>query len=270
MDEPARPVVVVTGGTASGKTTLVDYLSRSGLPRVTGSAVLISLLGGAGVSKSSRLLSWLSLTPPEPRDGEADRLTDLAVLRLLATRRDGCVVESAGSIPLLMSPYNTALLVRLEAAPRVRAARLRRLLDERVSVEDAARIVQRKDEATAQACLRSWGLDLRDPVHRRRYDLIVGCPEDQECPDSDLCRRAVFELVEGAHQVYRGYLNADHPGVVEAVGRFVRSVRQLRPWVRRARSALLDAAGPVTSQRWPDRLTSDISHIDVPRREASC
>jgi cytidylate kinase len=264
---PVQPLVIVSGWTASGKTTLVDNLGLLGLERITASTLLVHQLGGGDTSKTERLLSWLSPVQPNPRDGETDRLTDLAVLRRTATRLTGCVVESAGSVPLLLSPYNDAFLVRLEASPRVRAKRLTRLFRGRIKDGDSAQIIERKDCATSQACQRAWGLDLAAPPHRRRYDLIIGCPDDHDCADSELCRTATLQLVDAAYHAYLGLLTADHVNVAEGASRLGLVTGQFWPWVRRLRPALIDLGAP---RPWADRLTCDASDFDVPRMGASC
>lgn len=265
--ELGLPLLILTGWTASGKTTLVDHFAQTGLQRVTASALLVRQLGAADTTKAERLLSWLSPVPPSSRDGAADRLTDLAVLRTAATRASGCVVESAGSVSLLLSPYNDALLVRLTAAAQVRAKRLTRILNGQVTRADAARIIQRKDAATARAGRQAWGLDLTDPLHDRRYDLIIGCPDDEDCADPELCRIATVQLVDAAYRVYLALLTADQSAATEAARRLATAADRFQPWVRRLRSAVLN---PGSRRRWADRMARDISDFDLPRMGASC
>jgi hypothetical protein len=268
-DHHGGPLVIMTGWTASGKTTLTEHVSQAGLQRVTGSSVLVPMLDGGATTKASRLLSWLSSPPPPPRDGEADRLADLAVLRMVADA-GGCVVESAGSLPLLLSPYNRALLIRLEADPPIRAARLRRLLDDRVAADEAVQIVERKDAATVAACARSWGIALAEPIHQRRYDLVIGCPDTQACADPGQCQRAMRALVDAVIPAYRCYLAADQQAGAARLAELEGVVEQFRPWVRRISSALTDPAAPITAHQWFDRLSHDTGNLDVPRKGASC
>ena len=265
------PLVIVTGWTASGKTTLAERMSRAGLARVTGSSMLLPLLGDPGSGKASRLRSWLSTSVDGvPRDGETDRLADLAVLRLLAARTGGVVAESAGSLPLLLSPYNDALLVRLDAAPRIRAARVRRFLHDEVDAQDAARIVRRKDATTASACLTSWGLDLNNPVHHRRYDLTLACPDVDACVDPHRCVEAISALLGAACGVYAGFLNADRHATATASVQLRDVLDRHWPWVRRICSTLTTPVEQVTPQRWLDRLAYHTPNTEVPRMGASC
>lgn len=266
------PLVVVSGWTASGKSTLAASMSDEGLTRVTASSVLLSLLGDRGAGKAARLRSWLSpLVEGVPRTGTVDQLADLAMLRLLARRDGGIVVESAGSLPLLLSPYNNALLIRLDAAPRIRAARVRRFLGDDVDPRDAVRIVGRKDAATACASLKSWGLQLNNPVHCRRYDLALGCPDTEVCRDPGMCARAVEELAAAACRVYSGYLTADGAALRSASEQFGVVLDRFRPWVHRVCSTLLAPADSVTPERWQERLAHHIATVDDgERRGASC
>lgn len=267
VDRPRA--VVMAGWTASGKTTLAARMSHAGFERLTASDLLLPMVGDPGSAKANRLLSWLSAAPPKPRDGQADRRTDLTVLRMLAAAGH-VVVESAGSIPLLLSPCNHALLIRLVAAPQVRAERLYRLLEGRADLREAAQIVQRKDEATVSACRRAWGLDLTDQVHQRRYDLIIGCPDSSSCTDPERCQQAIDDLAHAAVSVYRGYLAADQRTAANGITHLRGAVARWRPWVRHISGALIRPEAEVTPQRWFDRLVHDTGHLDVPRKEASC
>ncbi|GAA0905175.1 hypothetical protein [Virgisporangium aurantiacum] len=302
-----HPLVVVTGWTASGKSTLAARFADNGLGRVTGSSVLLTLLGDSGRAKASRLRSWLSDPPPHPaagpafgptararRGGTADRLADLAVLRVAAGRSGGYVVDSAGSVPLLLSPFNDALLIRLEATATVRAARIRHLLGGRVTAEDGMRIVERKDAATAAASHASWGLDLRDPIHRRRYDLVLACPDVDVCADPQRCITVTYQIADAAFRVYSRYLTeagddagnkadnkadskagyeadqiatnraatrraaANRAATNRAVADLGAVVAECQPWISGISplltSPLLTSPGEVSAHRWRDRL----------------
>ncbi|GAA1657574.1 hypothetical protein [Actinoplanes couchii] len=263
----AFPAVMVTGWTASGKTTLVEHLARTGLRRITASKLLIKRLGETQSTKMERLLSWLASDLPTLREGEADRLTDLAVLRRLTTRDEGCVVESAGSVSLLLPPYNEALLVRLDATPQVRTERLGRLLTGRITAVEAALIVERKDAATAHACQQAWGLNLNDATYLHRYDVIVGCPDERTCANPQLCRSATSEVVIASYQVYRTLLGADRHATAIAVDRLNETAERLSPWVYRLGPSL---TAPDPRQDWTSRMAHHDFDIDVPRRGASC
>lgn len=269
-DGSAGPLVVVTGWTAAGKSTLVDFLAGAGLSRVAGSAVLLPMLGEVVPDKVTRLRSWLS----DPaagllRDGGADRLADLAVLRTVTDRPGGVVVESAGSVPLLLSPYNDALVIRLAASAAVRADRVRRLLGGTVTPPEAARIVQRKDATTASACLAAWGLDLYDATHQRRYDLILSCPHGNVCVDPGRCVQAVTAVADAACRVCCCYLAADPDAATAAVAALTATVREYQPWVTWICPTLTNAA-EVSRQRWRDRLAYRTTSSELPRIGASC
>lgn len=265
------PLVVVAGWTAAGKTTLADQFAEAGLARVTGSSVLLPLLGDHTSGKTTRLQSWLMDSVERvPRDGDTDRLADLAVLRMLAGRTGGCVVESAGSLPLLVSPCNDALLIRLDAPIRVRAARVCRLLDGAVDHEQAERIVRRKDAATARAFRAAWGLDLTHPVHTRRYDLTLRCPDPDACTDPDRCAHAIGEVAQAACRVYTGYLVADRAVTGAAAAQLTHVLDRFRPWVGQIRTLLTSPGGSVSRQRWLDRLAYHTTHPDLPRMGAPC
>jgi hypothetical protein len=264
------PLVVVTGWTAAGKSTLAEQFAVAGLARVAGSALLRPLLGDVVPDKAARLRSWLAgPVAGVPRDGRADRLADLALLRLVTARPGGRVVDSAGSLPLLLPPINDALLVRLVATPAVRAERVRRLLDGTVSVDEAAQIVRRKDATTAAACLTAWGLDLSNPVHQRRYDLILCCPDGDRCADAQRCKVAVASLADAAGRVYRCYLADDRDGAAAAVTALLAAVGTYRSWVAWM-CPLLTSRADVSRQRWRDRLDERIDYPAPPAMGGSC
>ncbi|MEV6928727.1 hypothetical protein AB0M46_30135 [Dactylosporangium sp. NPDC051485] len=269
-DGSVGPLVVVTGWTAAGKSTLVDVLAGAGLRRVAGSAVLLPMLAEVVPDKVTRLRSWLC----DPaagllRDGGTDRLADLAVLRSVTDRPGGVVVESAGSVPLLLSPYNDALVIRLAASAAVRADRVRRLLGGTVTRAEAARIVQRKDASTASACLAAWGLDLYDATHQRRYDLMLCCPDEDACTDPGQCVQAVTAVADAACRVCCCYLAADNGAATAAVAALTATVRQYQPWVTWICPTLTNAA-EVSRQRWRDRLAYHTAPAELPRMGASC
>jgi hypothetical protein len=226
--------------------------------------------GAGDVSKQSRLLSWL-LPEPQLRDGEADRLTDLTTLGVIAdTGPEGRVVESAGTVPLLLSPRNGCLLVRLEAARAIRAERVRRLLGGHVTLQQAASIVDRKDETTVMASQRAWGLDLTDPVHDRRYDLIIGCPDTRACQDPSQCRRVIAELTGAAYRVYRGYLIDDQRTIVSAAARLREAIACHSPWLRRVSPTLLRPREPFSARHWVERLADDADSVGAVPEVAPC
>ena len=249
------PVVVVSGQTAAGKTTLARRLAAStGLDRVVASDRLVTLLGGA--SKRTRLLAWLTQDLDQLRVArhEVDRLVDLETLTRLRQSR-GCVVESV-TLPWLLAPDNTALVIRLSGSAATRAGRVQRMLPE-LTLDEARTIVDRKDNS-GNAVLRSaWGV-VPDGVWTARWraDLAVGCPRSHGCVNDAACAGIVADLVEAAYRVYRCYL--DGIDASQAAGELRSRIAARRRHVQRCSRSLTEPTDTPTLSAWQHRLLFEL------------
>ena len=249
------PVVIVSGQTAAGKTTLARRLAASaGLDQVVASDRLVTLLGGA--SKRTRLLAWLTQDLDQQRVArhEVDRLVDLETLTRLRQSR-GCVVESV-TLPWLLAPDNTALVIRLTAAAVARAARVQRMLPE-LTLDEARTIVDRKDNS-GNAVLRSaWGV-VPDGVWTARWraDLVVGCHPGHGCVDDAACADIVADLAEAAYRVYRCYL--DGIDASQVAGDLRSRIAAHSRHVQRCSPSLTEPTDIPTLSAWQHRLLFEL------------
>jgi cytidylate kinase len=257
-------VVIVAGATGSGKSTLARYLATAGgLRRLAASSLLLETAGpGPRPGKRERLWSWaadpVAATARRCADVTADRVTDLATLSACRETSEDVVVETAGPVALLQPAATVALLVLLDAAAPVRAARVQAGLAGMVSVAQAGRLVAAKDAATVAAVRAAWALDLSDPAtHGWRFDLVIRCPDQAVCRHPAECRQAVRELADAAVSVYVHYL-AGAPAR-EPVWRLACVAKQWRPWLVRLSPALTDATGRHTPHRWRHRLGDELT-----------
>lgn len=253
---PCTPLVVVTGPTATGKTTTATAVaSAMGLERHVASDRLVAVLQGR--PKADRLRSWLTQATDAHRvlSTEADRATDLSLLAAIQHARRPVVVESV-SLPLLLPPNNSALIVRLSASSTVRAARVQRMLPE-LSRQEAQLIVRRKDKATRTAMRAAWGVDPGSvSAGHWRADLVVQCPGHDQSSEEQACAATTAQLVSAAYAVYRLYLT-DGPlsAGTTAAERLRELIEEHRDHIGRCSPTLTDGAGPFTISRWQRRLS---------------
>ncbi len=254
-----RQFVVIAGPTSSGKTTLAAHLHHAEHLDWVGASTLLMQTAGTERPKAERLLSWLDTGATGRRAAvtDADRLADLRVLHACAGSQTGIVVETCGPAGLLLDPLNLALLIRVEAAIPVRAMRLLgHLAGLEVSAKQAELILTRKDAAMATAIRTAWGLDLTDPASTRwRFDLLIGCPDQQVCRDPRECAEASRVLAQAALKVYRCFL--EQRDGAEAVAALQRAWTRFAPWVARVAPVLADPSGPFTASRWRTRLLEE-------------
>jgi cytidylate kinase len=241
------PLVLVTGPTAAGKTTIAAALAE-----------LAELERHAAPTEP--ILDWLSVDAEthRPRRSEVDRLADLTLLHTVSASGKPKIVESV-ALPMLLPVDNTALLVHVTASPLVRSRRI--LASEPdLTFAQARIVVARRDFATCVALRTSWGVDLAErSATRWRADLVVGCPHEDECQDEASCTENVTNLVTAAFGVYENYLT-QQPALAgsEAVALFGHLLATYRGYVRRCTPLLIGLAGAYQVRRWQDRLRIEL------------
>lgn len=263
--EPVPGVVIVAGLTGAGKSTLARFLAGAGgLRRLTVSSLLVEASDTGPVDKRDRLRSWAD--DPEAAsarrcaDPAVDRGTDLAVLAACRAATEDVVVETAGPVALLQPVDTAALLVLLDAAAPVRAARIHASLAGTVTGAQAHQVVAAKDAATVAAVRAAWALDLSDlAAVAWRFDLVIACPDRLVCREPATCRRAARELADAAVSVYLHYLAAAPAG--EAARRMTTLAERWKRWLVRLSPALTDATGPHTPHRWRTRLGDELAAL---------
>ncbi|GAB3487654.1 hypothetical protein FB471_6832 [Amycolatopsis cihanbeyliensis] len=251
------PVVVVTGETCTGKSTAAAALGAAeGLECYTASDRLVTALRGQG--KAERLRSWLSDEADQRRHPDVDRATDLAVFQDVQVAGRPLVAESV-SLPALLPPDTTALVVRLAARPPVRVARLGRLLPD-LSVSQLRTILRRKDRSTVRALRAAWGVHpFPPPAAHWTADLVVQCPAQERCPDAQRCAESIDAVIAAAYRVYRMYLSAEVADATGAADRLREVIAGRRHHVRRCAPALLYPDTPVSVARWKRRLWTELA-----------
>lgn len=263
--EPVPGVVIVAGLTGAGKSTLARFLAGAGgLRRLTASSLLVEASDTGPADKRERLRSWAddpaAATARRCADVTVDRGTDLAVLAACRTATEDVVVETAGPVALLQPLDTVSLLVLLDAAAPVRAARVRHELAGTVTGTQAHQVVAAKDAATVAAVRAAWALDLSElAAVAWRFDLVIACPDRLACRHLATCRRAVRELADAAVSVYLHYLAGVAAG--EAARRMATLAEQWQRWLVRLSPALTDATGPHTPDRWRTRLGDELAAL---------
>jgi len=245
MSVTPNPLVVVSGPTAAGKTTIAAALAQ------------LADLEQHTAAPAEPLRDWLSVDAERhrPRRSDVDRLADLTLLRAVSTSGRPRVAESA-ALPMLLPVDNAALLVRVTASPLVRGRRLHAAAPD-LTFAEARVVVARRDFATCAALRTAWGVDLAErSAARWRADLVVGCPHEDECPDEAGCTENVTNLIAAAFGVYENYL-APTPAV-GSVGLFGHLLKTYGGYVRRCTPLLTGLAGDYDVRRWRDRLMVEL------------
>lgn len=204
----SAPLVILGGPAMSGKTTVADALARRvrAERRVAPAPTVVS---GPGLSEDDQPTG--SLAPKAGRPSHVfgslvNRADDLELLHAASGRSRPMVIESA-TLPLLLQPDNDALIVRLTARLPIRVNRVRATRPA-MSAGAARACLRSRDAITRNAFKATWGADL-DAVGacQWRADLVVGCPEVQNCGREDNCEAAVIELVGATYAVYECFLH---------------------------------------------------------------
>lgn len=160
------------------------------------------------------------------------------------------------TLPWLLAPDNTALVVRLAASAAVRAGRVRRLLPE-LTLSEARTIVDRKDHS-GNAVLRSaWGI-VPDGTWTARWraDLVVGCHPNHGCVNDTMCTDIIAELVEAAYLVYRCYL--DGIDASQAACDLRAKIAARSRHVQRCSPSLTEPTDAPTLSAWQHRLLFEL------------
>lgn len=228
-----RPIVVMSGPTASGKSTI-----------------------------ARKLAEVANLERPDREDvrGTSDeaRLADLKLLRWLETRASPTIIEST-ALARLLPMGNSALLVQLTASTPIRTRRLQSRWSN--STYDQARQLLELTDATTCADLRSnWGIDVAQPqANRWRADLVLGCPHIRACADEGACTEIVATLATAAYNVYENYLaNVLPVDGQEALAQFSRLLRMYPEHVRRCREALVGRVDEFSVDAWRQRMLGEL------------
>ncbi|MGH3712946.1 MAG: AAA family ATPase [Micromonosporaceae bacterium] len=254
--------MIITGWTGAGKTTLAGRLAAEcHLRAVVASQGLLNAVGATDRPRLERLASWLDPNRQDPRSAAVDRRVDLALISAILSEDRPMVVESAGSVALLMPLLDQTFRVRLEASETVRAARIADLMAGRVSISEARTVVARKDAATAQAARDGWALDLRnDSAMHWRHDLVLRCPHAPECAAPARCQTAVDLLTLSAYWVYVSYLRADPQFGQAAARRLACEIEVWRAWVVRVSPLLTEPESRFDPDVWTRRLRHDLDN----------
>jgi cytidylate kinase len=164
-----RIVICVTGMSGCGKSTAARRLAKKyGLKYFSGGDMLKALAVKTGYNPHKR--GWWetregrSFLQQRTRNHEFDKRVDE---ELIKWARMGNVVLDSWTMPWLLE--EEAFKVWLEVSPDERARRLARR--DRISVEEAHRALQEKDEKTKRIYKRLYGFDLGEDFSP--FDLIL-------------------------------------------------------------------------------------------------
>lgn len=228
-----RPIVVMSGPTASGKSTITRKLAE---------------------------IANLEQPDAESERGTSDqaRLADLRLLRWLTNRDRPAIIEST-VLARLLPVDNSALIVQLTASTPVRTRRIRSRWPD--STYTQARQLLELTDATACTELRAnWGIDIAQPqANLWRADLVLGCPHVRTCPNEHTCTEIVTTMLTAAYNVYENYLT-DTPGVAgeEALAQFAHLLRKYPEHVRRCREALVGRVDQFNVDAWRQRMLGEL------------
>jgi hypothetical protein len=120
-----------------------------------------------------------------------------------------------------------------------------------LSETEAHHLVEFTDATTHRQLLKSWGIDVGTPANRWRADVVLGCPEREECTDENACIDAVTALLTSAYHVYAHYLNG-HAG--DALSRFTEVRRRHCAHIRHCGPALLGPVPEYSTTAWRTRM----------------
>lgn len=180
-------IIIVSGPTASGKTTLAKGLaSELNLSYLSGSSWLKGLL------KIKALRSWESKEGIKAillrlRNTKFDKQLDAKILKAIK-RSDDLVVDS-WTMPWLLKRSN-ALKIYIKAPIEIRA---QRLSDRNgIRYKEALDFAKRKDELTARIYRRLYGIDVLNDVSP--FDLVVDSSRLDTDNLRDLCVDFIFKF----------------------------------------------------------------------------
>jgi len=168
-----RIIICIAGMSGCGKSTVARNLAKKyGLKHLSGGDMLKALAVKTGYKPRER--GWWetedgrSFLQQRMRDQEFDKKVDE---ELMKWAKRGNVVLDSWTMPWLLK--EEAFKVWLEASPDERARRLARR--NRISVEEALRALEEKDEKTKRLYKRLYGFDLGEDFSP--FDLVFDTNE---------------------------------------------------------------------------------------------